>query len=69
MIDANVFPKWTRISQVRDVEFNFAARGIVRSSSLHVAITSRAKVAGNSRTNGGVIKVILRPSGRRESLE
>lgn len=52
--------KWTRISQVRDVEFNFAARSIVQSSSLHAGITPRAKVVGNSRVNGGVIKVILR---------
>lgn len=45
--------EWTRISQLRDVEFNFVARSIIRSFSLSSGITTRAKVAGNSRTNGG----------------
>jgi len=32
-------------------------------------ITPRAKVTGNSPTNGAVIKVTLRPSSRRDTLE
>lgn len=61
---ADVFSERSgHISQLRDmslISLHGALFGVPHSPRR--SITTRAKVAGNSRTNGGVIKVILRPS-------